>query len=124
MGDGYWHTGMRGSLRYMAPEVAMSRPYNDRSEIYSLALILWEMATQEVPYSGVEADTFEQQVCLQHVRPPIPDSFRDELRSLLTASWHRDHRKRPSSSEIVPMLQNIKSLHEKLSRKAAFRRQH
>jgi serine/threonine protein kinase len=35
-------TGMCGSLRYMAPEVAMSKPYNQKSEIYSFSIVLWE----------------------------------------------------------------------------------
>ena len=36
-------TEVVGSLRYMAPEVAMSRPYNHKSEMYSFAIVLWEM---------------------------------------------------------------------------------
>ena len=36
-------TGLCGSLRYMAPEVAMDLPYNHKSEVYSFAIVLWEM---------------------------------------------------------------------------------
>ena len=38
-------------LRYMAPEVALSKPYSHRSEAFSFATILWEMAAHERPYS-------------------------------------------------------------------------
>ena len=82
--EGGKHTGMCGSLRYMAPEVAMSKPYNDRSEIYSMSLILWEMLTHQPVYANVEAHTFEQMVCLDHVRPTLPDEMPDEAKQVST----------------------------------------
>ena len=36
-------TGETGSLRYMAPEVALYWPYTHRSEVFSFALVLWEV---------------------------------------------------------------------------------
>lgn len=111
--EGGKHTGMCGSLRYMAPEVAMSKPYNDRSEIYSMSLILWEMLTHQPVYANVEAHTFEQMVCLDHVRPTLPDEMPDEAKQLLSRGWHPEHWKRPSAAALVGQLQDLKGLYEK-----------
>ena len=36
-------TGGLGSLRYMAPEVLMHSPYNERVDVYSYAMVLYYM---------------------------------------------------------------------------------
>lgn len=43
-------TAAIGSIQYMAPEVFISNHYTTKSDVYSFAIVLWEMATREVPY--------------------------------------------------------------------------
>ena len=43
----YQMTGYTGSLRYMAPEVARQTPYNETCDVYSMALVLWEVCSLE-----------------------------------------------------------------------------
>ena len=62
---------MCGSLRYMAPEVAMFQPYNHKAEIYSFAIVLWEMTHLRRPFETMTSDNFEQRVCQQAERPKI-----------------------------------------------------
>jgi serine/threonine protein kinase len=40
-------TARRGCLRYMAPEMMVGAPYNHRVDVYSWALLLWEMCAHE-----------------------------------------------------------------------------
>ena len=51
-------TGETGSLRYMAPEVASSQPYNHKAEVFSFATVLWEMASHRKPFDQYTAETF------------------------------------------------------------------
>eukprot|EP00640_Fibrocapsa_japonica_P003014 CAMPEP_0113943694 /NCGR_PEP_ID=MMETSP1339-20121228/26974_1 /TAXON_ID=94617 /ORGANISM="Fibrocapsa japonica" /LENGTH=265 /DNA_ID=CAMNT_0000948635 /DNA_START=68 /DNA_END=862 /DNA_ORIENTATION=+ /assembly_acc=CAM_ASM_000762 len=37
----YCMTGETGTVRYMPPEVALGKPYNEKSDVYSFALIAW-----------------------------------------------------------------------------------
>ena len=42
-----------GSPIYMAPEIMNSIPYDDRVDIYSLGVVLYEMIFKKAPYEAV-----------------------------------------------------------------------
>ena len=40
------------NCRYMAPEVALSTPYSCKAEVYSFAVILWEVCSRPLQVTG------------------------------------------------------------------------
>lgn len=36
----------------MAPEVLESSPYNEKADVYSFGIVLWELITREEPFKG------------------------------------------------------------------------
>jgi eukaryotic-like serine/threonine-protein kinase len=58
-----------GTTDYVAPEQAMGQGADQRSDIYSLGVVLYEMLTGEVPFS---ADT-QVGVAMKHVNEELPD---------------------------------------------------
>ena len=70
---------MTGTLRYMAPEVALGRPYNTKCDVYSYSLVLWQMLTlQRRPYCHYNdyshfdsSRVLHQNVHVESERPPL-----------------------------------------------------
>ena len=86
--DGYYDmSGECGSLRYMAPEVADSKPYNHKVDVYSFAIILWEMMAFEKPFDGMTRDEFYQKVVHDGERPPLNKKWPENLVELMTSCW-------------------------------------
>ncbi|HTT94718.1 MAG TPA: protein kinase [Solirubrobacterales bacterium] len=76
--DGMTATGrVLGTTDYVAPEQAMGRGADQRSDIYSLGVVLYEMLTGEVPFA---ADS-QVGVAMKHVNEELPDvqALRPEL---------------------------------------------
>lgn len=61
--------GMIGTPAYMAPEQGLGEAGDERSDIYSLGVIFYQMVTGRLPY---DADT-PLAVILKHVNDPLPD---------------------------------------------------
>jgi len=97
----YQMSGETGSLRYMAPEVAESRPYNHKADVYSFGIILWEFLSMKKPYEGMNRQAFYQKVVQEGVRPPIAKKWPKELSTLINQCWSAEIGMRPSFDEIV-----------------------
>lgn len=48
-------TGETGTLRYMAPEVVLSKPYTEKVDTYSFGIVVWTMATNTVAFAALTA---------------------------------------------------------------------
>jgi len=105
--DVYEMTGGTGSLRYMAPEVADSRPYNNKADVYSFGILLWELLSCKKPYAGLGIDEYYDEVVYGEVRPNIDSRWHKELADLMIKCWHKEIENRPNSQEIVSILESI-----------------
>jgi len=77
-GPSYTATGaMIGTPAYMSPEQGLGQPGDERSDLYSLGVLFYQMATGRLPY---DADT-PLAVVLKHVSDPIPslESFNPDI---------------------------------------------
>lgn len=42
-------TGNIGTVSWIAPEVFAQRKYNERADVYSFGIVMWELITRQVP---------------------------------------------------------------------------
>ncbi len=105
--DRYDMTGETGSMRYMAPEVVESLPYNEKVDVYAFGLLMWEMLQTTQVFIGMSVREFYTRVINEGARPPLEDSWPEELRRLISNCWHHDADRRPPFSNIIRNLHAI-----------------
>ena len=63
------HTNsVMGSVHYLSPEQARGGMVNEKSDIYSLGIVLYEMVTGRVPFSGDTAVS----IAIKHLQTEVP----------------------------------------------------
>ncbi|XP_015865793.2 serine/threonine-protein kinase STY46 [Ziziphus jujuba] len=99
-------TAETGTYRWMAPEVINHQPYDQKADVFSFAIVLWELVTAKVPYDSMTP----LQAALgvrQGLRPDLPDNAHPKLLELMQRSWDAVPSNRPSFSEIAAELENL-----------------
>jgi len=98
-------TGMTGSLRYMAPEVALSQPYNHKAEVFSFTSLLYHMLSRRKPFEFMTPSVFLREVCCGGNRPPLGKAWPFQLHALVKAGWSSTASHRPEFAEVVRVLE-------------------
>jgi tRNA A-37 threonylcarbamoyl transferase component Bud32 len=100
-----------GTPEWMAPEFLRGEPSNEKCDVYSFGVILWELLTMQQPWSGLGPAQVVGAVAFQNRRLPIPKDTSPELAALVESCWDDDPRQRPSFSSIVDTLKkSLKAL--------------
>jgi serine/threonine protein kinase len=100
----YKLTAESGSPRYMAPEVALGKPYNHLVDVYSFSLLLWEMCMVKTPFAGYDFETLHKKVFKGFERPQINSKWNKPLRDVMEKCWSQNLRNRLECDEIMNVL--------------------
>uniref|UniRef100_A0A7S1VDX5 Protein kinase domain-containing protein n=1 Tax=Grammatophora oceanica TaxID=210454 RepID=A0A7S1VDX5_9STRA len=105
--DKYNLTGNTGSRRYMAPEVAKGWAYNHRVDVYSFAILLWEIAACQRAFPTYTAEEFTTRVHQGEERPALTDWWPVELQWIIKKSWSFFANSRPDMDVVVETLEEV-----------------
>ncbi|KAM0848737.1 hypothetical protein ACQ4PT_054168 [Festuca glaucescens] len=99
-----------GTPEWMAPEVLRNEPANEMCDVYSFGVILWELATLRVPWSGLNPMQVVGAVGFQNKRLEIPKEVDPQVASIIYSCWDNDPSKRPSFSQLLSPLKKLQRL--------------
>lgn len=89
----------------MAPEVANGQPYNETCDVYSFAILLWEMLALKRPYLLYTPKSMRENVYNGlHNRPPVDQSWPNAVRICLKRCWDADLHQRNSMAQVTTIL--------------------
>ena len=89
-----------GTPYYASPEVWKDKPYDNKSDIWSLGCIIYEMATLNPPFRAANMDSLYKTV-LSGNYPKLPAHYSDDLQKVIRLLLSVNPIKRPSCDQIL-----------------------
>mmetsp|Transcript_22051 Transcript_22051/g.32894 ORF Transcript_22051/g.32894 Transcript_22051/m.32894 type:complete len:116 (-) Transcript_22051:12-359(-) len=104
-------TGKTGTALYMAPEVALSMPYNTKCDVHSYSMVLYELVSHRKPFGiGMDRETLITEVFILGARPPLSRKWAKwpaALRLLLKDCWHEQAKCRPDFRTVLKRVESL-----------------
>lgn len=97
----YHLTGQTGSLRYMAPEVALEMPYNESCDVYSWGILFWQVCALQTPFANYSTRAHAERVVHGGQRPTPDSSWPRPWRELQSACWQKIAPLRPTMKQVL-----------------------
>ncbi|KFV75328.1 Serine/threonine-protein kinase Nek3, partial [Dryobates pubescens] len=89
-----------GTPYYVPPEIWESMPYSNKSDIWSLGCILYELCTLKHPFQANSWKHLILKICKGSYNP-LPSHYSYELHYLVKQMFKRNPKSRPSASTIL-----------------------
>lgn len=101
-------TAELGTPIWMAPEVIRGEYYTEKCDVFSFAMILFQMATKELPMSQLTSTAIMEKYKNEGYRPSFPKDTKipDPLKKLITSCWNENPKERPSFNQIFDKFAN------------------
>lgn len=102
------HNGMRGTPTHMAPELLnpddnSGSKLTPKIDIYSFAIILWELATKQIPFANKNPMQIMFFICSGN-RPAELVNANPAYKSLVAHCWAQNPNDRPTAKQVVDIL--------------------
>ena len=94
---------MVGTPYYLSPEIIDSKPYNFKSDIWSLGVVLYELCALKPPFDAESLPKLAMKIVRGNYNP-IPSHYSKELKNLIASLLALDPQKRPSVHQILSKL--------------------
>ncbi|XP_043827730.1 serine/threonine-protein kinase Nek1 isoform X8 [Dromiciops gliroides] len=89
-----------GTPYYLSPEICENKPYNNKSDIWALGCVLYEMCTLKHAFEAGNMKNLVLKI-ISGSFPPVSLHYSYDLRSLLSHLFKRNPRNRPSVNSIL-----------------------
>ena len=89
-----------GTPYYLSPEIINSKPYDSKSDIWALGVLLYEMMTFKMPFNASSLPSLSLKI-IKGYYPSPPTSYSKDLIDLVKKCLNLDPKKRPSVENIL-----------------------
>ena len=98
---------MVGTPYYLSPEIIENKPYDAKSDIWSLGVLLYEMMTFKMPFNANSLPNLSLKIMRGNYAPP-PSVYTRDLREIVSRCLMVNPSRRPRIQEILsmPIIQN------------------
>ncbi|XP_027352952.1 dual specificity protein kinase shkB-like isoform X2 [Abrus precatorius] len=79
----------KGTPQWMAPEVLRNELSDEKSDVYSFGVILWELATEKIPWDSLNPMQVIGAVGFMNHRLEIPEDVDPQWASIIESCWQR-----------------------------------
>lgn len=97
-----WAKTAIGTPYYLSPEIWQNMPYNQKSDVWSLGCILYEMVTLKHAFDATNIKGLVLKI-LRNNYPEIPKQYSKDLKDLISSMLIKDPVKRPSINKVLEM---------------------
>lgn len=95
-----------GTPCWTAPEIIRGERYDERADVFSFGIIMWQLLTRRDPFSGRNFMGVSLDV-LEGKRPQVPVDCDKGFKKMMKACWHDNPSKRPSMDDIVAYFDSL-----------------
>ncbi|POG83009.1 kinase-like domain-containing protein [Rhizophagus irregularis DAOM 181602=DAOM 197198] len=96
-----------GNLPYVAPEVIIGNEQTFKSDIYSIAMLMWEISSGQPPFINYEHNYDLAMNIVNGIRPKIVSGTPLEYKNLMKQCWDADSSKRPDTDTLWKKISGI-----------------
>lgn len=102
-------------IRWMSPETLRERAFSSKSDVWSFAVVLWEIGTLGMfPYSSIQDDDLLKYILSDKGRLSKPENVDNDIYNLMNICWFSAPERRPSFSDLVTLFNGLSTQNSSL----------
>ncbi|XP_078446651.1 uncharacterized protein LOC144715584 [Wolffia australiana] len=97
----------KGTPQWMAPEVLRNESADEKSDVYSYGVVLWELVTEKIPWDNLNSMQVIGAVGFMDQRLELPEDLDPQWASIISNCWHSEPGLRPTFQELIDRLKDL-----------------
>ena len=92
-----------GTPYYLSPEICMEKPYNDKSDIWAIGCILYELCTYNYPFNAKSQGALLLKILNNEPEKIDNNYYSKDLQNMINLLLNKNYELRPGCSDILQM---------------------